>query len=1313
MEPAPTGNLAPRSIVGKARVAPPEMPRTGTSAPTGRESTGQPIVALRGSYAVGTREHLLEMAELWALAGCHVHPARADGSKVPLSVPGGADDIYPPVYGDTVESGPRRGQPEPRAGQPHPQAGEHKYGWKRVASGACVYRWQEVLADLRGEVDGIGIFCGSSSGELEMIELEGRVVHLLDTLAARARELGIEELWQRLERGCSETSPSGGIHWIIRVVDGPANGNTKLAMRLDPDDPKKTQVLAETRGQGGWVVVAGSFGRTHKSGKPYALRSGSPLTIPRFTVAERAAIYRLFGTIDELPEVTKPASFPKEITRRDRPAGELLPGDDFEQRGTWHDVLPSGWVRISSGGKCDSWSMHGAGGRKTADLYHESDTLYIYDTDCPGSQRKLSKFSALAWLRHNGDFRAAAAELYAAGYGSRVESSRRPDPVEPPPALRVEHLEQDDDETISLDDWRGEAAAFVARVIANREYGYKLLRGDCGSGKTYTVGQATSQLRRGVTSAPSHELCGEIVEQLRSMGADAAAFPQLDETTCRNWGNAQRALAAGLPVAACVCGGCPLKRECREDGYLAGVRDAGRAAHVVVTHERLARTAHRLCKRAEYVTVEEDPSQLLRPSRTATARALARVADLVDELAEAERRQWILEGADLVVEESGEAATFAEFDAWAGEEHADAEPTPAGDDEQTRQRTYPAGFLGRVGKVAAMLAERCRAAVRGGLAPGMHAVDLPPTGSVPRSPERVVWRALEALRRIDPHGTPEITADVREALTLAIYAACGRLDTTCVQVEHEADHVVEDAPTRSARVVGYWRVYLPADRIPVFVTDATCDGTQLEQLVGRWVDQSGKVDGHYPVEDITPTGRLELLQTVEHYPVDISRSTSPRKVAAIITGIVRARPHRQRVGLVLLKTHYDRLLCPGDEPHLLPIDVWDRIEVASYHGSGVDRGSNRFHKRCDLLIVIGTHRPPPKEIRRRLVQLGELEAANALGTWGSIERHAVTPDGTLTTFRGRGYAEEVWARAADSLTRATMRQSGGRGRPYNPDGCDVVICTTERLGFPVVDPDLLPVADERVDRVVAAVADACPVSLPSLPTEATFARESLRESGRSGVPTGATLEQIVVRLPGVPDRTLRRWIARAVEGGQLVRSGSTTATRYTLAADVVPPVAPPAVSVVPLVEVPVLTTPPPSVVPPEPVIVLEHLAPAPPPTPEPEPEPDEELVPTLTSTPDLDDLPEEEWWPWLAAAVDPSQFPREVEDLRFQRANYAIRLGDLDSWNLACTPELVPKLAAVAEREARRRKVRPPPIEVVARHTTAWAIATPDTWGAW
>lgn len=1272
------------------------------------------------------------MAELWATAGCHVHPARADGSKVPLSVPGGSADVFPAVYPATIEHGPRKGQPEPRAGRPHPQAGQHKPGWKRVENGECVYQWQKVLADLRGKVDGIGIFCGSSSGELEMIELEGRVVHLLELLAARARELGIEELWDRLERGCSETSPSGGIHWIIRVVDGPANGNTKLAMRLDPDDPKKTQVLAETRGRGGWTIVAGSFGRTHKSGKPYALRSGSPLTIPRFTVAERDAIYRLFGTLDELPEVTKPASVPKEIARRDRPAGELLPGDDFEQRGTWHDVLPSGWVRISSGGKCDSWSMHGAGGRKTADLYHESDTLYIYDTDCPGSQRKLSKFAAFAWLRHNGDFRAAAAELYAAGYGSRVESTRKPDLVEPPPALRVEHLEQDDDETISLDDWRGEAAAFVARVIANREYGYKLLRGDCGSGKTYTVGQATSQLRRGVTSAPSHELCGEIVEQLRSMGADAAAFPQLDETTCRNWGNAQRALAAGLPVAACVCGGCPLKRECREDGYLAGVRDAGRAAHVVVTHERLARTAHRLCKRAEYVTIEEDPSQLLRPSRTATARALARVADLVDELAEAERRQWILEGADLVVEDSGEVATFGEFDAWAGEEHADAdEPTPAGDDEQAGQRTYPSGFLGRVGKVAAMLAERCRAAVRGGLPAGMHAVDLPPTGSVPRSPERVVWRALEALRRIDPHGTPEITSDVREALTLAIYAACGRLDTVYVQVEHEQEHVVEDAPTRSARVVGYWRVHLPADRLPVFVTDATCDGTQLEQLVGRWVDPSGKVDGHYTVEDITPTGRLELLQTVEHYPVDISRSTSPRKVAAIITGIVRARPHRQRVGLVLLKTHYDRLLCPGDEPHLLPIDVWDRVEVASYHGSGTDRGSNRFHKRCDLLIVIGTHRPPPREIRRRLVQLGELEAANALGTWGSIERHAVAPDGTLTTYRGRGYAEEVWARAADSLTRATMRQSGGRGRPYNPDGCDVVICTTEGLGFPVVDPELLPVADERVDRVIAAVADACPDSLSSTKLAPKDPKYQSSVRGRKFAPTtddapapsepgGVTLEQIVERLPGVPVATARKWIARAVERGQIVRSGRTWQTRYALAATVVPPVAPPAASVVPpveapvvepddLAEVPVLTTPPPSVVPPEPVIVLEHLAPTPPPA----PEPDEELVPMLTSTPDLDDVPEEQWWPWLAAAVDPAQFPREVEDLRFQRANHAIRLGDLDSWNLECTPELVPKLAAVAEREARRRKVRPPPIEVVARHTTAWAIATPDTWGAW
>jgi len=59
--------------------------------------------------------------------------------------------------------------------------------------------------------DGIGIICGASSGNLEMLELEGRAVEdgMLDELYQRAEEHGLSELLYRVTDAYMERSPSG------------------------------------------------------------------------------------------------------------------------------------------------------------------------------------------------------------------------------------------------------------------------------------------------------------------------------------------------------------------------------------------------------------------------------------------------------------------------------------------------------------------------------------------------------------------------------------------------------------------------------------------------------------------------------------------------------------------------------------------------------------------------------------------------------------------------------------------------------------------------------------------------------------------------------------------------------------------------------------------------------------------------------------------------------------------------------------------------------------------------------------------------
>ena len=67
---------------------------------------------------------------------------------------------------------------------------------------------------------GIGVVCGQVSGNLELLELEGRAVAA--GMLQQARELafnsGLQELWDPIAFGYVEVSPSGGMHFLYRSV---------------------------------------------------------------------------------------------------------------------------------------------------------------------------------------------------------------------------------------------------------------------------------------------------------------------------------------------------------------------------------------------------------------------------------------------------------------------------------------------------------------------------------------------------------------------------------------------------------------------------------------------------------------------------------------------------------------------------------------------------------------------------------------------------------------------------------------------------------------------------------------------------------------------------------------------------------------------------------------------------------------------------------------------------------------------------------------------------------------------------------------
>lgn len=273
----------------------------------------------------------------------------------------------------------------------------------------------EQLADWFGTGhEGIGIITGAVSGNLEMAEAEGRAVAsgFLETARELAFNSGLEELWNLLVNGYVERTPSGGIHILYRVSDEKLPGNTKLARR--PGENGSVEVLAETRSEGGFVVVAPSSGATHPSGEAWLLLKGSAATIPTITMEERNAFLDVFRALDEMPQRE---ILEKALVAKDEHSNK--PGDDFNERATWKEILePLGWKVVYKSNGVTYWRRPNKSQGISATTKDETGNLFVFSTSTTfEAERPYSKFAAYAHLHHAGDFSSAARELRANGYG--------------------------------------------------------------------------------------------------------------------------------------------------------------------------------------------------------------------------------------------------------------------------------------------------------------------------------------------------------------------------------------------------------------------------------------------------------------------------------------------------------------------------------------------------------------------------------------------------------------------------------------------------------------------------------------------------------------------------------------------------------------------------------------------------------------------------------------------------------------------------------------------------------------------------------
>jgi Bifunctional DNA primase/polymerase, N-terminal len=196
--------------------------------------------------------------------------------------------------------------------------------------------------------------------------------------------------------GALVRTPSGGLHvWFDGTQQpGGAVGKHKAL---------------ELKAVGGYVLLPPSYVADPDRG--YA---------GRYELIERRDTS---GTVDfaAIRRLLDPPALVPAKRRKPRDPNMVRPGDDFNARATWAEILlPHGWVYLSHKGQVGYWRRPD----KTAGISATTnalgtDRLRVFTTSTKFETTSYSKFGAYALLNHDGDHRTAAEALRQLGYGAQ------------------------------------------------------------------------------------------------------------------------------------------------------------------------------------------------------------------------------------------------------------------------------------------------------------------------------------------------------------------------------------------------------------------------------------------------------------------------------------------------------------------------------------------------------------------------------------------------------------------------------------------------------------------------------------------------------------------------------------------------------------------------------------------------------------------------------------------------------------------------------------------------------------------------------
>lgn len=242
----------------------------------------------------------------------------------------------------------------------------------------------------------IGCVCGCVSGGLTCIDFDNNG----SAFAEWGKRLS-EVRPDLINRVYMQRTPSGGWHTVFRSelkIE-----NRKLAQkRVDG----KIVVLIETRGEGGYFLLAPSEG--------YVSKHGDICTLEKLSVEDAETLILIAESFNEIIEDERP----KIIESK----SGLTPFDDYDNKNTPIDLLTThGWTVISNRSDKVMLCRPGKKNSLSATWNHIPGRFYVFSTSTEFEARHIYKPSAVySILEHRGDYVAAAKQLYKNNYGDRV-----------------------------------------------------------------------------------------------------------------------------------------------------------------------------------------------------------------------------------------------------------------------------------------------------------------------------------------------------------------------------------------------------------------------------------------------------------------------------------------------------------------------------------------------------------------------------------------------------------------------------------------------------------------------------------------------------------------------------------------------------------------------------------------------------------------------------------------------------------------------------------------------------------------------------